>query len=560
MKKIKGQKLFLAIISGLLLWLSWNPSGLPFLIFFAFMPLFVISDLLVGDEKRNQFGRSFGYALIALFIWNLGTTWWVWNSTGPGAVAMLLLNSSFMAIVIATWHCCRRHGLPGWLQPIAFIAFWMSFEYLHLHWDLTWPWLNIGNVFDSCPQFVQWYEFTGTFGGTLWVLLANFLIYYVIRFFRSNRKKSIIFSIAFLLWIIIPIVLSSAMYHHYKNNLKHDNPVETIIIQHNTEAYEEQYMMSNIEHTVRLLQLALPMVSDSTQLVVTAESSISHTISANALLDKSYPTDSYLYAGFTLLDSVIAHYPNLNFILGLSTFETFTEEPSIVHIQREDGIYQAVHNSATCYNKYGVSDLYHKSRLVPGVEKMPFPKLFGFLEDLVINLGGPRCSLSPDTAQHAFHTTINNGTVKVGTVICYESAYGEVFAGFVKDGAQLMAVITNDAWWGDTPGYKQHFLFSRLRAIESRRTVLRSSNPGICAFIDECGDVHQATQYNKRLAIKQLVYPNDQMTFYVKHGDYLARIALVIAAICLIWSIVVGIVNAVENFSIKNATNNKKSI
>lgn len=527
---MKGRKILLALISGLLLWLSWNPNGLPFLIFFSFVPLLVISDMLIGEGHKHSSGLAFCYALISFLIWNVGTTWWIFNSTGPGAIVTFILNSSFMAFVFALWHCCRRIGLPEWLQPITLITFWMSFELLHLNWDLTWPWLNIGNVFDSCTQYVQWYEFTGTFGGTLWVLVANFLIYYTIRFFRSERKKSIVFASIFVLWMAIPMVGSVMMYHHYKNNLKHENPVEAIIVQHNTEAYEEQYRMSNIEHTLRILEVAYPLVTDSTQLIVTAESSISHTISANSLLDRSYPNESYLYYGFTVLDSVIAHHPKLNFILGLSTFETFTEEPNIVYLKREDGLYQSVHNSATCYNKYGVTDLYHKSRLVPGVEKMPFPKLFWFLEDLVINLGGPRTSLSPDTAQHAFQTTINNGTVKVGTVICYESAYGEVFSNFVKDGAQLMAVITNDAWWGDTPGYKQHFLFSRLRAIESRRTVLRSSNPGISAFIDESGDVHQATKYNTRLAIKQTVYPNDQITFYTQHGDYLARIAVVLAA------------------------------
>ncbi len=534
---MKAKKLILALLSGLLLWLSWNPKGLPFLIFFAFVPLLVISDLLIGEGRKHSSGLAFCYSLIAFLIWNTGTTWWIFNSTGPGAIVTFILNSSFMALVIAVWHFCRRKGVPRWLQPIALISFWMSFEYLHLNWDLTWPWLNLGNVFDSCTQYVQWYEYTGTFGGTLWVLVANFLIYYTIRFFNSKRKMAIAFGSVFVLWIALPVISSVLIYHHYKNNLRHDNPVEAIIVQHNTEAYEEQFRMSNIEHTLRILDVAMPLVTDSTQLIVTAESSISHTISANALLDKSYPADTYLYYGFTVLDSVIAHYPNLNFILGLSTFETFTEEPNIVYMKREDGLYQSVHNSATCYNKYGVTDLYHKSRLVPGVEKMPFPKLFFFLEDLVINLGGPRTSLSPDTAQHAFQTTINNGTVKVGTVICYESAYGEIFSGFVKDGAQLMAVITNDAWWGDTPGYKQHFLFSRLRAVESRRTILRSSNPGISAFIDESGDVHQATKYDTRLAIKQTVYPNDYITFYTRHGDYLARIAVVFAAICLLWTL-----------------------
>jgi len=534
---MKAKKLILAFLSGLLLWLSWNPNGLPFLIFFSFVPLLVISDLLIGEGHKHSSGRAFCYSLIAFLIWNTGTTWWIFNSTGPGAIVTFILNSSFMALVIAVWHFCRRKGIPGWLQPIALISFWMSFEFLHLNWDLTWPWLNLGNVFDSCTQYVQWYEYTGTFGGTLWVLIANFLIYYTIRFFNSKRKMAIAFGSVFVLWIALPVISSVLIYHHYKNNLRHDNPVEAIIVQHNTEAYEEQFRMSNIEHTLRILDVAMPLVTDSTQLIVTAESSISHTISANALLDRSYPADTYLYYGFTVLDSVIAHYPNLNFILGLSTFETFTEEPNIVYMKREDGLYQSVHNSATCYNKYGVTDLYHKSRLVPGVEKMPFPKLFFFLEDLVINLGGPRTSLSPDTAQHAFQTTINNGTVKVGTVICYESAYGEIFSGFVKDGAQLMAVITNDAWWGDTPGYKQHFLFSRLRAVESRRTILRSSNPGISAFIDESGDVHQATKYDTRLAIKQTVYPNDYITFYTRHGDYLARIAVVFAAICLLWTL-----------------------
>ncbi|MBP5664628.1 MAG: apolipoprotein N-acyltransferase [Bacteroidales bacterium] len=547
---MKAKKLILALLSGLLLWLSWNPNGLPFLIFFSFVPLLVISDLLIGEGHKHSSGRAFCYSLIAFLIWNTGTTWWIFNSTGPGAIVTFILNSSFMALVIAVWHFCRRKGMPGWLQPIALISFWMSFEYLHLNWDLTWPWLNLGNVFDSCTQYVQWYEYTGTFGGTLWVLAANLLIYYTIRFFNSKRKMAIAFGSVFVLWIALPVISSVLIYHHYKNNLRHDNPVEAIIVQHNTEAYEEQFRMSNIEHTLRILDVAMPLVTDSTQLIVTAESSISHTISANALLDRSYPADTYLYYGFTVLDSVIAHYPNLNFILGLSTFETFTEEPNIVYMKREDGLYQSVHNSATCYNKYGVTDLYHKSRLVPGVEKMPFPKLFFFLEDLVIDLGGPRTSLSPDTAQHAFQTTINNGTVKVGTVICYESAYGEIFSGFVKDGAQLMAVITNDAWWGDTPGYKQHFLFSRLRAVESRRTILRSSNPGISAFIDESGDVHQATKYDTRLAIKQTVYPNDYITFYTHHGDYLARIAVVFAAICLLWSLLL--------WGIRILTRNKK--
>ena len=146
--------------------------------------------------------------------------------------------------------------------------------------------------------------------------------------------------------------------------------------------------------------------------------------SGTKALNKTYSPDNYMYGGFTLLDTIIARHPQLNFILGMHTYEIFTEKPDMVCKKMENGLYVSEHNTSTCYNKYGVTDLYHKSRLVPGVEKMPFPKLLFFMEDMVIDMGGPSVSLSPDTAQHALSTTINNGTLKVGTAICYESAFG----------------------------------------------------------------------------------------------------------------------------------------
>jgi apolipoprotein N-acyltransferase len=179
--------------------------------------------------------------------------------------------------------------------------------------------------------------------------------------------------------------------------------------------------------------------------------------------------------------------------------------------------------------------------LVPGVEKMPFPKLFGFLENLVIDLGGTSGSLGVDSTQHAFTLYFNNDSCKIGAPVCYESIYGELFGGFVRDGAQLMSIITNDDWWGNTPGHKQHFLMSKLRAVESRRTILRAANTGISAIIDERGDVLQQTKYKTRVALKQTVYLNDEITFYVKHGDYIARFALLLSAFaflaCLFWAL-----------------------
>ena len=117
------------------------------------------------------------------------------------------------------------------------------------------------------------------------------------------------------------------------------------------------------------------------------------------------------------------------------------------------------------------------------------------------------------------------GHHKVGVPICYESAFGGYVSEFANKGADLLFVITNDGWWGDTPGYKQHFEFSKLRAIENRRCVSRSANTGKSGFFNQKGDVIQSTEYWKEDVIKATLKANTEKTFYSKHGDYLYRIA-----------------------------------
>jgi apolipoprotein N-acyltransferase len=164
--------------------------------------------------------------------------------------------------------------------------------------------------------------------------------------------------------------------------------------------------------------------------------------------------------------------------------------------------------------------LYHKSKLTPGVEILPSFKGFKWLEKFAINLGGTVGSLGMDSVRKVY-TTVN--TVKVGPAICYESIFGEFFAGFVRNGAEIMIIITNDGWWGNTAGHRQHFSFAHLRAIETRRSIARSANTGISAFIDQRGDAHQVTTYWKPAVITGSLNASNKITFYVEHGDYIAR-------------------------------------
>jgi len=177
--------------------------------------------------------------------------------------------------------------------------------------------------------------------------------------------------------------------------------------------------------------------------------------------------------------------------------------------------------------------LRHKSKLVIGVEKMPFDHIFTFLKRFNIDFGGINNSLAADNEPITFKS--NNG-FSLGTLICYESVYGQFVSGFVNGGAGFLAVITNDAWWGKTPAYEQHLMHSKLRAIENRRYVIRAGNTGISCIINPHGEI--TTQVNQ-LEINTLSANVPQisgMSFYTRKGDLIGKIALICSSLILILS------------------------
>lgn len=529
----KKQWIVLSILSGLLLGFSWYPVGTPFLIFIAFIPLFILGGLLESDKSKPAFWYGMICSWPAFLLWNSITLWWIWTGSPIGAITAIGLNSLLMAIVFGFWQFFKRHNPHSWHSPLFFIALWCCFEFMHLHWELSWPWLNLGNVFAPVTRLVQWYEYTGTFGGSVWILAVNFMGYCLLHFIKIHKRLSIGYTAGFLLCLFIPVLASLFLYSRYQPERK--TPIEAVIVQQNTDPWNEQYVLSNTAQTIRLIDVASPCLTSSTELMVCPESAIASSVSLHSLFEKNYPKDHDHFKGFVMFDSLIGIFPQLNIITGVSTFGIFDQKLRHSVKPRAPGVFVELYTSAACINRNGVSDIIHKSKLVPGVEMIPFPALFAPLEKFMVDLGGPKGSYGIDTSQRAFQTTIQDGKVKIGTTICYESVYGEYFSRFVKDGAQLMSIITNDTWWGNTPEYKQHFVFARLRAVETRRTVIRSANNGISGFIDEKGNILAQSNHNERTAIKGTVYPNDKITFYVKHGDYLARIAMGLTILFLIY-------------------------
>ena len=513
-KSSKIRNIMLAILAGGLLTAAWPTWGIAPLVFIGFVPLLMLESRIAQGEK----GRMFWLSFLAFLIWNVATTWWVWNAT-PAATLAWVLNALFMAIVFQVFHLTKKKICNKPLGNLILIPYWMAFELLTYWWSIKWPWLSLGNVFSSCVSWIQWYEYTGVAGGTLWVLLVNILIVNILQHFKSREAKPLMINIGVeLVIVLLPILIGTNIYKHYEDQ---GEDVEVIVVQQNCDPWNEQFDHELDDQVVQNnINLSLPLVTPNTRFVVSSESAIQEGIALERTQDSR---------ALKMLHGYIQRFPQMAFVIGGTTYEWVPKgmEDDFPARPTNSGRYYYCHNSALLIDTV---DMQHrnKSQLTPAVEAIP--EWMGFLRNFSLTMGIARGTLKgdPESKVMAF------GDYKVGVAICYESAFGEYVSSFCKKGADLLFVITNDGWWGDTPGYKQHFEFSKLRAIECRRCIARSANTGRSGFFNQRGDVLQQTQYWVPDAIRATLKANDKVTFYAKHGDYLSRIAVYLTFVLVI--------------------------
>jgi len=305
-----------------------------------------------------------------------------------------------------------------------------------------------------------------------------------------------------------------------------------IITQPNVDPYNEQYSLPPQVVIDRNLELAETLMDDQTTFIIAPESALQEDIW------EGNPKNSI---SLNILNNYVKENPELNIIIGASTYRRIKEGehiPGSARYYEKYNFYYDRHNTAFLINTKQEYQKHHKSKLTPGVEYMPSWGPLSFIEDMAIDLGGTVGSIGIDKEQIPF---VIDDTISVAPLICYESVYGEFCGNFIKNGAQVLFVITNDGWWGNTPGHKQHLYFSSLRAVEHRRSLARSANTGISAFVDQRGDLHQATQYWEPDVIKQNINLNNKTTFYTRMGDYIGRISAFLSVIFVLLAIVFGI-------------------
>ncbi len=532
---MKITSILLAILSGILLWLGWPTYGFAGLLFIALVPLLISERKLRLSDSKNIAGKVFLHSYLTFFIWNIATTYWLYFSTPFGMWFAVLVNTALMSLVFLGYHYLARKATQG--AALTFLAcLWISFERLHLDWDFSWPWLNLGNGFSETTSWIQWYEYTGTFGGSLWIWLVNIFIFVAVLRFRESglttRRKFIIKrSLVLTAIITIPVLISKALIIE-SIPFQKDGGTNVVIVQPNIDPYEEKYYLNNDSIIKTIMSLAKPEMDQFTDLIITPETVLADDVRLNNLTQLKF-NPTVLSIRQELYD-----YPNVNYLGGVAIDEVFTDKRRATgrtNLFRDGRTFYNSYNSAMFLSAGGPLGLYNKSKLVVGVENFPYKGILQpILGDVMLDLGGTVSTKTIQEDRTVFKTI--DATV-VAPVICYESVYGEYVTEFVKNGAQVLAIITNDAWWNETQGHKQHLSLARLRAIENRRWIARSANTGISAIIDDRGVIKKSLGYEKQGALKGTLLPKTELTFYTIHGDYIARIATVMGLFVLLFSI-----------------------
>ena len=520
---------FLGLAAAFVLLMSapFLVKGCGWLALLGFVPLLCMERLASAQGARHFWWWHYG----TFAAWNFVTTFWVCNATVGGGIFAALANALQMSLVFGAFRWVKRRMNRATAVPYLFLAAaWIAWEKYYLTVaQISWPWLVLGNAFAGTVRLVQWYEFTGALGGSLWIWASSLSVFGLMvalsdgRFSgRWNGKARAAALLGTVLVLFGPMVCSAIIWNRYEEVSEEKIPV--VIAQPDFDPYNKFGGMTQDQQTAVLLgQFAQGLKDLEKDSVRTAGAPGVLLLAPETFTSDILCNDIPSSRTFQRFRSFLLEHPEADILFGASSWTRYEQvsRPSANARKMGDGDWYETHNSALIVDSAGRFGLYQKSKLVPGVEMLPYPSVLGPIDDKLLGGVAGRC-----VGQESVSNLMFRQSVPVGCAVCYESVYGEHCASYVRAGARLLTVITNDAWWGDTPGYRQHLNYARLRAIETRRDIARCGNTGISAFIDQKGRILSRTAWWEPAVLRGVVNLSSRETFFVRAGDLVGRICV----------------------------------
>ena len=500
-RKERKKQWTLCIISGVLIGISFPPIPLPFLIFFAFIPYFFVL------QKRGTLGSINRATYLTTFVFTLITLYWVGSWTKEAdpflmisGVLLLFVNPALYLIPSTLFYFAQKvfnRKVALFLLPL----FWVSFEYAYSLTDLRFPWLTLGNSLPYFNRFIQIADIIGVNGLTLIILYINILLYLSMVERKRDKKLFVRYSVIASVLFFIPLIYGAVKVASYVEPQK---KIKIGLIQPNLDPWDK-WQGRNLDEQLDLyLSLSTVAVNQGAQLVVWPESAL-----PVYLLSGNYPDEVNRIHKFVDMHNIylMTGMPDANFY-----FDLKKAPPEAKPLGGGDAAYTS-YNSILYFTPHSSEIVkYQKIMLVPFGEKVPFVEELPLLGDLIKwQVGISSWNVGKEKV------VFNMKDAKIGGIICIESIYPDFVAGFVEKGASLIAVVTNDSWYGYSSGPFQHKEISVLRAVENRRTVVRAANGGVSCMIDPMGRIINSTKLFTKAVLVVDAPLNNEETFYTMH-------------------------------------------
>ena len=519
-KKQRRKERLLLILGGIILGISFPPFPFPFtlLIFVGLIPYFSVIT------KRTSLASISRATFLFSLIFSLVTIYWVgsWSSEADpylmlAGVALLLVYPCVMLIPSTLFYLTRKL-FPKvdaiWFYPI----FWVTLEYLLTLTDLRFPWLLLGHGLAKFNLFIQGADIVGTNGLSLVVAYINVLIF--LAFFKKRETKRLELKPIIVALIIFLCFLIYGIYRTSTFKIS-DKKVCVGIVQPNINPWDK-WSGGDLGDLLNMyLSLSQNCIQKGAQLILWPETAL-------PVYGFSGAYSSVQLSVYKFLDtngvSLLTGMPDIIYYFDKSKI------PEDAKFNEQGGYYYATYNAVLGLNAHSRKiQRYGKMKLVPLGERVPFVDQFAFLGDLLKwGVGITGWNIGKDTTVFKMYNEYLD-TLKVGGLVCYESVDPVFVTAFVQKGAELITVVTNDSWYGKSSGPYQHEEFAMLRAVESRRSVVRCANGGVSCIINAKGEILDETEMFVKTTLVGEVPIQEEKTFYSENP-------LIVPVLCSLFS------------------------
>jgi len=512
---MRWRNLRLAILSGILLVLIFPKFNLSFLAWVALVPLFLA---LEGRSLRESFNLGFLAGLVSF----MGILYWIFPtvvSSGEskllGLVSLLFL-ASYVAIYYGLFCLIFRYlslKITHFTLSLLFApALWVSLELLRAYFLSGFPWALLGYSQWNFTPLIQISEFTGVYGVSFLIVMVNMVLMQAGRSFGFYRREGVVSKArvkrtALLLALSVLVFLSCLTYglitisresFTKSGNFPEEKSMTRIaLLQGNIDQYmkwDKKYERMIKDTYGELVKTA---AKENPQLIIWPETALPGYLRRERQLQE-------------WVEKVVGQ-TNAYHIIGSPEY-------------REGAYY----NAAFLISPQGeILGGYDKIHLVPFGEIVPFRSILSPLIGVLNELG----DFSPGRERKLLRTPFGSFAV----LICWEGIFPHLVRKFVKDGADYLTNITNDAWFLNTAAPFQHFIMSIFRAVENRVSIIRVANTGVSGFIDKYGRITKKTEIFKKDYLNSSVSRRNQQTFYTNYGDIFAYLCVVLSISFIAW-------------------------